>query len=156
MLDDYIFVGGNIIMGLFDFIMKGVGFEGDDTPKKDKRKKAEPAPTDLDKYQNFDSGLGSTFSATPMGDMSNITNMPGGKNMVIYAPKNNKDIQMLVDFMRRHEACIINLGLISPQEAGRILDFLAGAAYALRGSLKRLQGDLFLLTPEGVNIMTQK
>ncbi|MDR0850558.1 MAG: cell division protein SepF [Christensenellaceae bacterium] len=143
-------------MGLFDFIMKGVGFEGEEAPKKSKHKKAAAEPTSLDKYQNFDSGLGSTFSATPLDDMPNITNMPGGKNMVIYAPKNNKDIQLLVDFMRRHEACIINLGLLSPQEASRILDFLAGAAYALRGSLKRLQGDLFLLTPEGVNIMTQK
>ena len=147
-------------MGLFDFVMKGMGFEGDNQPK-EKRKKVkqqpQPAQSTYQKYSNFDNGLADNFAAGNVADIPGAPNFNaiGGKNMVIYAPRNNKDIQVLVDCLRRHEACIINLALLNENDAERILDFLSGAAYALRGSLKRLQGDLFLLTPEGVNIMTQ-
>ena len=147
-------------MGLFNSIMKGMGFDSDKSPKKDKKQEMENKTND--KYSNFDNGLANSFVVNEFKSNSeinsqipNLSGGIGGSNLVIYAPKDNKDIKLLVECLRRREACIVNLGLLKTADAEKILQFLSGAVYALKGSIKRLQGDLFLMTPEGINIMTQ-
>lgn len=150
-------------MGLFNFFMKGVGFSDKESNKKKKQVKAEssivPEAPANNRYTNFENGLANTFSTQNI-DTANIdlSSMPfgsSGKNVLIYAPKDDKDLQLLIECLRRQESCIVNLGAMDNATAEKVLDFLSGAVYALRGTIKRLQGDLFLLTPEGVNIMTQ-
>lgn len=144
-------------MGLFSWL----GFSDNGTNKKSKVTAVEDAPTVNDKYSNFDNGLANSFVINEFKNPSEVVSqIPGlgdlgGKNLIIYEPKDNKDIKILVECLRRNEACIVNLGLLKQSDADKILQFLSGAVYALRGSIKRLQGDLFLMTPEGINIMTQ-
>jgi len=150
-------------MGLFNFFMKGVGFSDKDNGKKKKQSKAEnsivPEQNTSNRYSNFDKGLANTFATQSVDSTSiDLSSMPfgtSGKNVLIYAPKGDKDLQLLIECLRRQESCIVNLGAMDNTTAEKVLDFLSGAVYALRGTIKRLQGDLFLLTPEGVNIMTQ-
>ncbi len=141
-------------MGFFNWVMKGMGFKGEEKEK-------ESAET-TQKYSNFDNGLAESFSTQEFKNVgeissqfSNLPNGLGGKNLVIYAPKDNNDIKLLVECLRRREACIVNLAKLKPSDADKILQFISGAVYALKGSIKRLQGDLFLMVPEGINIMTQ-
>ena len=148
-------------MGLFNSLMKGMGFDGK------KGNETSNITTDMDdktneKYSNFDKSLANSFAVNEFKSANDITaSLPPlggglvGSNLVIYAPKDNKDIKILVECLRRKEACIVNLGLIRAEDADKILQFLSGAVYALKGSIKRLQGDLFLMAPEGINIMTQ-
>lgn len=148
-------------MGLFNSLMKGMGFSGND----DKKKKPTTTVDNnkvQDKYSNFDNGLANSFVVNEFknandiaSQIPNLSGGIGGSNLIIYAPKDNKDIKILIECLRRKEACIVNLGLLKPVDADKILQFLSGAVYALKGSIKRLQGDLFLMTPEGINIMTQ-
>ena len=149
-------------MGLFNFFMKGVGFEGRDDNKQKKQAKVKTSvvpESKPDRYSNFDRGLANTFATQnidPAGiDLSSMPFGTSGKNVLIYSPKGDKDLQLLIECLRRKESCIVNLGAMDNTTAEKVLDFLSGAVYALRGTIKRLQGDLFLLTPEGVNIMTQ-
>ena len=148
-------------MGLFNSLMKGMGFSGDDN----KKKPAEIIDSNKiqDKYSNFDNGLANSFVVNEFknandiaSQIPNLTGSVGGSNLIIYAPKNNKDIKILIECLRRKEACIVNLGLLKPIDADKILQFLSGAVYALKGSIKRLQGDLFLMTPEGINMTQSK
>lgn len=138
-------------MGFFNWVMKGMGFKGDDEKK-------ESSET-IQKYSNFENGIGGTFSSQEFKSTKDVSSqfsdITGGKNLVIYAPKNNEDIKLLVECLRRREACIVNLANLKPSDADKILQFISGAVYALKGSIKRLQGDLFLMVPEGINIMTQ-
>lgn len=143
-------------MGLFSFL----GFS--DNSNKKTKQAVEGKSAVNEKYSNFDNGLANSFVVNefknPSEVIAQIPNLPGelgGKNLIIYEPKDNKDIKILVECLRRNEACIVNLGLLKQSDADKILQFLSGAVYALRGSIKRLQGDLFLMTPEGINIMTQ-
>ena len=148
-------------MGLFNSFMKGLGFS--DNSKKNNTPVVEDKNAAVnEKYNNFDNGLANSFVVNEFKNPNELTaQIPGlagglgGKNLIIYAPKDNKDIKILVECLRRKEACIVNLGLIKPIDADKILQFLSGAVYALKGSIKRLQGDLFLMAPEGINIMTQ-
>lgn len=149
-------------MGLFNSIFKGMGFEGEDDKKTKKSSKDETMKQEsAEKYSNFDNGLANSFVVNEFkssGDIAkNIPNLTGigGRNLIIYSPRDNNDIKILVECLRRKEACIVNLGQLKPADADKILQFVSGAVYALKGSIKRLQGDLFLMAPEGVNIMTQ-
>ena len=148
-------------MGIFNSLMKGLGFS-DSSKKKNAPMVEDKNAAMNEKYSNFDNGLANSFVVNEFKSPNDITaQIPeltgdlGGKNLIIYAPKDNKDIKFLIEYLRRKEACIVNLGLIKPVDADKILQFLSGAVYALKGSIKRLQGDLFLMAPAGINIMTQ-
>lgn len=142
-------------MGLFNWL----GFSDKDKDQKS----AEPTAQEKlnEKYSHFDNTLANSFVVNEFkpNEIQNVipelANGLGGKNLIIYAPKDNKDIKILIECLRRKESCIVNLGQLKQIDADKILQFLSGAVYALKGSIKRLQGDLFLMTPEGINIMTQ-
>lgn len=74
------------------------------------------------------------------------------KSVVVYSPRSPEDVQNLIDFLRRKEPAIINLDSAKENDAQRILDFISGAIYALNGSVHRIAGNIFLLSPEGVEI----
>ena len=76
-----------------------------------------------------------------------------GGAVVIYTPKTYEDVQTLIDYLKRDEPAIVNLAGIADSSAQRILDFMSGAVYGLSGSIKRIVGSVFLLTPRGVKIM---
>lgn len=142
-------------MGLFNSIMKGMGFSSDT-----KTQNQSSSNSTEDKYSNFDNGLANSFVVNEFNNEEenlDTTDLSSGmaKNLIIYAPKDNNDIRLLVECLRRKEACIVNLGKLNASDADKILQFISGAVYALKGSIKRLQGDLFLMVPEGINIMTQ-
>lgn len=143
-------------MGLFNSLMKGMGFESKEPDKKQMENKTD------EKYSNFDNGLANSFTVGDFNAQQAQQNAQfpglstGMGNLIIYAPKDNGDIKILIECLRRKEACIVNLAQLRAADADKILQFLSGAVYALRGSIKRLQGDLFLMAPEGVNIMQGK
>lgn len=74
------------------------------------------------------------------------------QNVVVYEPKTPEDVQTLIDYLKRREPAIINLDNIDMESAQRILDFVSGAIYALNGSVHRVANNIFLLSPEGVEI----
>ncbi|MCL2234208.1 MAG: cell division protein SepF [Firmicutes bacterium] len=74
------------------------------------------------------------------------------QNVVVYEPKNPDDVQHLIDYLKRREPAIVNLDNVDMDAAQRILDFISGAAYALSGSVHRIASNIFLISPEGVEI----
>ena len=75
------------------------------------------------------------------------------KNFVIYSPKTYTDIKKLIDFLRNGQPIIVNLSTVKQEKGQRILDFLSGAIYALGGKSHKISASIWLLTPNGVNIM---
>ena len=78
---------------------------------------------------------------------------PFGNNMIIYSPKTYRDVKKLIDYLKNREPIIVDLAEIKRDKGQRILDFLSGAIYALDGSMHKISGSIYLLTPDGVNIM---
>lgn len=76
-----------------------------------------------------------------------------GNNMIIYSPKTYGDVKKLIDYLKNREPIIVDLAEIKHEKGQRILDFLSGAIYALNGSMHKISGTIYLLTPDGVNIM---
>lgn len=74
------------------------------------------------------------------------------QNFMVYEPKTADDVQTLIDFLKTKESAIINLDNVDDEISQRVLDFVSGAIYALNGSVHRVAGNIFLLSPEGVGI----
>ena len=144
-------------MGLFDWVMHGLGFE---TTEKKKNKKSK---SDLDdKYANFN--LHEKTQGKTDENVPNI-NSPAGyggfgiqaeSNIIMVEPKSHSDIQQVVDYLKQGQSVAVNLEGLSEADSERILDFLSGAIYGLNGSIHRWHGDLFLLAPEGHKILRKE
>ena len=77
---------------------------------------------------------------------------PNFQNVVVYEPHTPEDVQVLIDYLKEREPAVVNLDNVEPAAAQRILDFVSGATYALSGSVHRIAGNIFLLSPQGVGI----
>ena len=75
-------------------------------------------------------------------------------NVNLFSPKSYADVKAMIDMLRRKESVIVNLEKIDAASAQRILDFLSGAAYAIGGSMRRVEDKRanFLVTPSGTGI----
>lgn len=180
-------------MGFINWLMKGIGFEGDEEDSLDdsralekrqlreqkkreklakkQEKKAQALAEKIthndeqkteyssyqdnsvssysynkDQYNMQSSSYSNSYSSSGMGGY-------GSKNVVFYYPKSYSEVQKLIDFLKQGESVMLNLDNVSEDEAQRMLDFASGAVYALNGSVQRVSGNIFLLTPEGLNIM---
>ncbi len=137
-------------MGFFNCILHGLGFED----KKSKSKKTKTAVED-DKYANFNlhEPVAGEEPAPTISQQGMNFGLQPESNIIMVEPKNQKEIQQVVDYLRQGQTVAVNLDAISSADQDRILDFLSGAIYGLNGSIHRWYGDLFLLTPEGRKIL---
>lgn len=139
-------------MGFFNWIMSGLGFEGEDK----KKKKSTEVATE-DKYANFnlhekvkgETNSAESFTATSFNNFG----IQSESNIILVEPKSFKEIQQVVDYLKQGQTIAVNLEGITQADSERILDFLSGALYGLDGSIHRWHGDLFILTPNGHKIL---
>ena len=75
-----------------------------------------------------------------------------GNNVGFYDPKTPEDVQQIIDKLRANSSAVVNLDTVEIDAAQRILDFVSGAAYALGGNVHRITGNVFFLSPQGVEI----
>ena len=74
-------------------------------------------------------------------------------SLICYAPKTNSEVKQLIDFLKQGEACIVNLGALSNADIKSVLDYLGGAVYALSGTISKLDGNLYVLSPKNLSIV---
>ncbi|MBQ4049759.1 MAG: cell division protein SepF [Clostridia bacterium] len=101
-------------------------------------------------YTDQNYGFSQTFENAPPAQDAGFPK--SYNNIVVYYPQTPEDVQALIDYLKRKEPAIINLDDVQPNIAQRILDFLSGAIYGLNGSVHRISGNIFLLSPQGVEI----
>ena len=142
-------------MGFFDWVMNGLGFEGENK-KKDKKSKSVVSE---DKYANFNlhekSADDEVVEQPAQANVSgfNAFGLQAESNIIMVEPKNHGDMRKVIDYLKQGQTVAVNLESISSEDSERILDFFSGAIYGLNGSIHRWHGDLFLLAPEGHKIL---
>ncbi|MCL2499324.1 MAG: cell division protein SepF [Defluviitaleaceae bacterium] len=72
--------------------------------------------------------------------------------IILTNPKDVNSTCTVTDNIREGKTCAVNLTGVDRVQAQRIADVLAGAVYALDGSISRISKDIFLVAPEGVHI----
>ena len=72
--------------------------------------------------------------------------------MVLVEPRVYAEAQDIADQLKNRRAVVVNLQRIERDQAKRIVDFLSGTVYALGGDIQKIGTDIFLCTPENVEV----
>ncbi|RJR14308.1 cell division protein SepF [Candidatus Parcubacteria bacterium] len=72
--------------------------------------------------------------------------------VVLFEPTSYSEAQDIADHLKGRRAIIVNLQRIDHDQAKRIVDFLSGTVYALGGDIQRVGQNIFLCTPDNVDV----
>jgi cell division inhibitor SepF len=72
--------------------------------------------------------------------------------VVLTEPRTYDEAQDIADQLKSRRAVVVNLQRIRRDQAIRIVDFMSGTVYALGGHISKLGPDIFLCTPDSVEV----
>ncbi|MBP3038717.1 cell division protein SepF [Bacillaceae bacterium Marseille-Q3522] len=72
--------------------------------------------------------------------------------VILTEPRAYEDSQEIADQLKNRRAVVVNLQRIEREQAKRIVDFLSGTVYAIGGDIQKLGTDIFLCTPDNVEV----
>lgn len=73
--------------------------------------------------------------------------------VVLVKPERFDDAPSIADNLNEKKTVVLNLESVNKETARRLIDFLSGAAYANRGTIKRVAKNTFIITPNNVDVM---
>lgn len=84
----------------------------------------------------------------------NVVSIHSQKNVkvVLYEPRSYDEAQEIADHLRSHRTVVINLQRVRNDQAMKIIDFISGTVYALGGGISKIGGNIFMCTPDTVEI----
>lgn len=129
----------------------------DDLPpvKNTKKEKKEKKTSSAAKTPKQPKTQNSSSKVTPMYSVKKKTSgsSAGSSNEVcVIKPKQFDESTEIVDALLDNCTVILNLEGLDITLAQHIIDFTAGASYAIDGNIKKVSSYIFILTPEGVDI----
>jgi len=85
---------------------------------------------------------------------NNVVSLHAQKSskLVLCEPRNYEETQDIADHLRARKAILVNLQRVRPEQAMRIVDFLSGTVYALNGAISKVGPNIFVCTPDSVEI----
>ena len=89
-------------------------------------------------------------------EYSNVPNLVSIKQktskVILSEPRVYAEAQDIADNLKNKRAVVVNLQRIDRDQGIRIIDFLSGTIFALGGDIKRIGTDIFLCTPDNVEV----
>lgn len=76
----------------------------------------------------------------------------GGSKMILLEPRAYSEAQQIADHLKKRNTVVVNLKRVTGDQAKRIMDFLSGTIYAIKGSIQKIGSGIFLCTPNNVNV----
>lgn len=85
---------------------------------------------------------------------NNVVSIHSQKNVkvILNEPRSYEETQEIADHLRSRRPVVVNLQRVRADQATRIVDFLSGTVYALNGSISKIGPNIFLCTPDSVEI----
>lgn len=77
----------------------------------------------------------------------------GQSRIVILKPKCFSNSTAVADELKKRRPVVIDVGALDPDEARRVVDFIAGTVYGVNGNMQKVSGGIFLATPSQVDIL---
>ncbi len=84
-----------------------------------------------------------------------IVSVHSQKNVkvILHEPHSYEEAQALADHLCSRRPVIVSLQYLDSNQARRVVDFLSGCVYALKGNIKKIGDSIFLCTPDNVDIL---
>lgn len=86
---------------------------------------------------------------------SNVVSLPNSNQlkMIVYRPVSYEDTQNIIDNLKSRKPVIVNMEELDIDCAQRILDFIAGAIYALNGNIYKISHGIFVVAPTNYDVI---
>ena len=86
---------------------------------------------------------------------SNVVSLPSAAQlkMIVYHPISYEDTQNIIDNLKSRKPVIVNMEELELDCAQRILDFMAGAIYALNGTIYKISRGIFVVAPTNYDVI---
>ncbi|MBQ3201141.1 MAG: cell division protein SepF [Clostridia bacterium] len=86
---------------------------------------------------------------------SNVVSLPSAAQMkmIVYHPISYEDTQNIIDNLKSRKPVIVNMEDLELDCAQRILDFMAGAIYALNGTIYKISRGIFVVAPTNYDVI---
>lgn len=72
--------------------------------------------------------------------------------MKVVKPEKFDEVTAIADYLVRRHTVVLNLEDTPRDTIMRIIDFLTGVVFAIKGSIKRVANSTYVVTPSGVNV----
>ena len=79
-------------------------------------------------------------------------NEEGGAKMILLEPRAYSEAQQIADHLKKRNTVVVNLKRVTSDQAKRIMDFLSGTIYAIKGNIQKIGNGIFLCTPNNINV----
>ncbi|HLR01878.1 MAG TPA: cell division protein SepF [Virgibacillus sp.] len=94
--------------------------------------------------------------ASPKKKGKNVVNLTqmqqATAKVVLYEPRTYEEAQEIADNIVNRRAVIINLQRVDDTQKKRIVDFLSGTVYAVKGDIQKLGIETFLCSPDNIDV----
>jgi cell division inhibitor SepF len=139
-------------MGIMHKMMDFLGLAGEGNDSKENRKNELEYEEDswFDEEDMYPKAKKSKFNSTP-----NVVSLQSAKQsskMILVEPRTYDETQEMADHLRSRRAIIVNLQRLHHDQAKRVVDFLSGTVYAIGGDIQKLGTNIFLCTPDNVEL----
>ncbi|WP_152446481.1 cell division protein SepF [Bacillus sp. THAF10] len=95
---------------------------------------------------------GTTQPSSSKQNVVSLQSVQKTSKVVLYEPRSYSEAQDVADHLKNRRAIIVNLQRIDIDQAKRIVDFLSGTVYAIGGDIQRIGQNIFLCTPDNVDV----
>ena len=92
--------------------------------------------------------------AAPKGDGKIIKMYDFGTKILIYQPTGFDQAKDIAKQLEQNRQVVLNLDGLEQDTAQRILDFVSGALYSLRGRISKVTQNIFVAVPANADIET--
>ena len=77
-------------------------------------------------------------------------NEEGGAKMILLEPRAYSEAQQIADHLKKRNTVVLKR--VTSDQAKRIMDFLSGTIYAIKGNIQKIGSGIFLCTPNNINV----
>ena len=70
----------------------------------------------------------------------------------VVRPETFANVTEIADYLLKHCTVVLNLEATNPEDANRLIDFLAGVAYSIDGQFKNIANNTYIITPCNVDV----
>ncbi|MBB6449374.1 cell division inhibitor SepF [Geomicrobium halophilum] len=99
-------------------------------------------PDDVDREQSTKQGK----------NVVSLQSIQQSAKMIIIEPQSYDEAQDVADHLKNRRSVIINLQQIPGEQGKKVVDFLSGTVYAIEGDIQKIGLNIFLCTPENVDV----
>lgn len=97
-------------------------------------------------------GKGQKSQGVQKQNVVHLQSVTNSAKVVLVEPRVYAEAQEIADHLKNRRSVVVNLQRIERDAAKRIVDFLSGTVYAIGGDIQKVGSDIFLCTPDNVEV----